>query len=78
SSLVLFCWIQNYTMECHEAQLFQCVIVKFTANSCLFHFARGSVISPFLHHAFSFWQVGCPVVGSPQGIAHGMGKLVFD
>jgi hypothetical protein len=47
-SLVLFCWIQNSTWNCHEVQLFQFVKLKIipqpnllAAGSSL-HFAKGS------------------------------------
>jgi hypothetical protein len=50
-SLVLFCWIQNSTWNCHEVQLFQFVKLKIipqpnllAAGSSL-HFAKGSTAS---------------------------------
>src|SRR5580704_19090675 len=36
------------------------------------------IVRPLLHHDPSLQQVTCPIIGSPQRIAHLMGELVLD
>jgi hypothetical protein len=52
-SSVLFCWIQNFTVKCHEVQLFQFVKLKIvqqltlSATDSSRHFAKGSLVNNY-------------------------------
>jgi Tol biopolymer transport system component len=59
----MFCWVQNYTKKCHEAQLFQYVIMKYSKSQGLSSFCKrliqqGEKIMPYKQEALLVYTFG--------------------
>jgi hypothetical protein len=72
-SLALFCWIQNFTLKCHEVQLIQHIDLYLTTFACYRFF-----ILQEAPRVLIFETCSCPFLATLQLTFESFGAIFFE